>query len=190
MIMIKYNSWHDLFTYDETSPSFLRWKISVMSGKNTIVVTVGDVAGSPNSSRRWSVQVNGKLYQCHRVIYEMFFGELGDLSVDHIDGNPENNSISNLRAVTQAVNMRNCKLYKSNKSGHKGVHLRQRGKYLSVVASWREDGKKFAKEFSARLENLEEVINKAIEYRNSRIKEINSLLGDSGYTERHLGGLV
>ena len=52
------------------------------------------------------------------------------------------------------------------------------------------DGKKFAKEFSARLENLEEVINKAIEYRHSRIKEINSLLGDSGYTERHLGGLV
>ena len=186
--MIEYNSWSDIFSYDESSPSCLKWKVPVISGKGTYKIKAGDIAGSPNGRLRWSVQVNGKLHQCHRVIYEMFNGPLGELSVDHIDGNPENNLISNLRAVSHEVNMRNCKFNKNNKSGHKGVYSRRRGKYLSVVVTWSEGGKKFSKEFAAKDETLEEVIKLASEYRASKLKEINSLLGEDGYTDRHIGG--
>ena len=185
--MIEYNDWSDIFTYDETSPSFLRWKVPVISGKGSCKIKPGDVAGSPNGSLRWSVQVNGKLHQCHRVIYEMFNGTIGKLSIDHIDGNSENNSITNLRAVPHEVNMRNCKFNKNNKSGYKGVCVRRRGKYLSVIASWREGGKKVSREFSAKDETLEEVIKRAAEYRTSKLRDLNSLLGEDGYTDRHIG---
>ena len=60
-----------------------------------------------------TLQKNGycKIYICnkntwlHRFIMEAFNGK-SDLTVDHIDGNKENNNLSNLEYVTQAENTR------------------------------------------------------------------------------------
>ena len=44
----------------------------------------------------------------HRIIYEAHFGKIPDnLVIDHIDRNPENNDISNLRLVPQSINTTN-----------------------------------------------------------------------------------
>ena len=54
----------DRFYYDDTSPSCLRWKINVRSGrnKNQLNVKVGDVAGGlNNSSGYYQVRVDGRL---------------------------------------------------------------------------------------------------------------------------------
>lgn len=58
-----------------------------------------------------SVIENGKhkrLYRrVHRVVYETFYGPISDeLTVDHIDKNTKNNSISNLRLLTREENTR------------------------------------------------------------------------------------
>ncbi len=51
--------------------------------------------------------------------------------VDHIDGNKQNNDISNLRWVTNEINANSFKSRRSdNKSGHKNIH------YHKLVNIW------------------------------------------------------
>jgi hypothetical protein len=56
----------------------------------------------------------------HRIIFLMQHGYLPKM-IDHIDCNPRNNKIENLRAATSAENQRNQKLPRHNTSGFKGV---------------------------------------------------------------------
>lgn len=62
------------------------------------------------------VTINGHYYSIHRLIYETFIGPIPEgMYIDHIDGNRKNNSLTNLRLVTQSKNMTN-----SMNHGHKG----------------------------------------------------------------------
>ncbi len=58
--------------------------------------------------------------RAHRVLYCLHFGYFPD-SIDHINGNPADNRISNLRDVTHAVNHRNRRLQSNSSSGVYGV---------------------------------------------------------------------
>lgn len=58
--------------------------------------------------------------KAHRIIFYMVHGLEPD-TIDHIDGDPANNRIENLRAVTQAENAKNCRMWSHNKSGRTGV---------------------------------------------------------------------
>ncbi len=46
----------------------------------------------------------------HNLVTLAFIGPKNGLTVDHIDGNKENNNLSNLEYVTNAENMRRAKL--------------------------------------------------------------------------------
>ncbi len=68
------------------------------------------------------INVDGKLHYAHRLVWIIFNGHIPDgMQVDHIDCNPSNNKISNLRLATQSQNNHNQRVYKSNSSGVKGV---------------------------------------------------------------------
>ena len=55
--------------------------------------------------------------------------------IDHIDGNPSNNNLDNLREASHAENMRNSKIPTSNSSGFKGVYwCKTYKKWISVCA--------------------------------------------------------
>lgn len=57
----------------------------------------------------------------HRAAWAIVHSAWPDGEVDHIDGNPTNNRISNLRVVSHLVNCRNQKLRSTNTSGVCGV---------------------------------------------------------------------
>lgn len=56
----------------------------------------------------------------HRVAYAIYHGAWPD-QVDHINGDPADNRIANLRSVDRSGNHRNRRLPKSNRSGVIGV---------------------------------------------------------------------
>jgi len=70
----------------------------------------------------YRVKLNGKLYYLHRLLAQAFIPNPENKpEVDHIDGNKQNNCLSNLRWATRAENNRNVGKRKDNTSEFKGV---------------------------------------------------------------------
>jgi hypothetical protein len=86
--------------------------------------------GWVNSCGYLQCEVSGKAFMVHRVIYEMHFGKISDgMTIDHIDRNPLNNKIENLRLATQSQNSINTSVPKNNTTGYKGVLTTPSGKF-------------------------------------------------------------
>jgi len=91
-------------------------------------------AGSFNRRGYHHISINGVFYQAHRLAWLLAHGEDAPEDIDHIDGDPSNNRISNLRAVSHAENGRNRKLGGNNTSGVMGVGWNDKaGKWQSRI---------------------------------------------------------
>ena len=76
-------------------------------------------------------EINSVTYYIHRLVFLYHNGYMPK-AIDHIDGNPLNNKIENLRACSQAENMQNYKKPKTNTSGIKNVSWASRQKKWHV----------------------------------------------------------
>lgn len=115
----------EYLVYDENSPTGLRW---VKKPRQNI--NIGDPAGCLNNRNYYLTQFAGKLFLNHRIIFFLHHVYC-PACIDHVDGNTQNNRISNLRAATLSQNQHNSKINSNNSSGHKGVFLHS-GKYWEV----------------------------------------------------------
>lgn len=89
----------------------------------------GEPIGGQDKDGYWTVNFQRKSYKVHRVILSLHGFDLTGKLVDHIDGNPSNNEISNLRVVEPQGNVRNSRKPKSNTSDCKGVSKHAEGKW-------------------------------------------------------------
>ena len=100
----------------------------------------GKIAGSAKEYHQ--TMVNGTLYGTHRLIFLMHHGYLPE-EIDHVNRDPLDNRIENLRASTSSQN----KMNRRGWNGHKNVYWhKQHNKWMVKV------GKKFGGYFK----NLEE----------------------------------
>lgn len=93
-------------------------------------------AGHINGSGRKIIRLSGKMYLLHRIIWQSAYGDIPEgMCIDHVDGNPLNNKLANLRLVTHKQNMENVGRARiDNRVGVKGVKAAN-GKFGARIAS-------------------------------------------------------
>ena len=101
--------------YDSQTGLFT-WRKSSGSKK------AGSEAGGIDAFGYRRIRIGTVKYQAQRLAWLLATGEdPADFHVDHIDSNPANNAIANLRLATNAENACNRGAPANNTSGYKGV---------------------------------------------------------------------
>jgi len=103
----------NMFIYDNGD---LRWKTDRARGK----IKAGSIAGSKTSRGYLRLTIGYKEYPIHKVVFFIHHGYCPDV-IDHINGNPLDNRIENLRESNPQTNQYNRKKGKNNTSGCKNV---------------------------------------------------------------------
>lgn len=123
--VLEYNPETGLFVWKETL-SFRR--------------TRGKVAGHVLENGYIQIGVKKKLYLAHRLAWMMHYGKWPSRIIDHINGNPSDNRICNLRDVEDHVNSENRRRARSDcESGLIGAMKNKKGWMAKITAK----GKKY-----------------------------------------------
>lgn len=174
-----------LFQYNEDSPSCLRWKVSKGTAK------VNSVAGRKNKQGYWQVQMNNKLYLVQRIIITLHCISLStEQVVDHIDHDPSNNKINNLRVVSQAQNSRNLCFDRKIRKFPVGISFNSVDNLF--IASVRDpssqtasgQSKQIYKIFSVKTYGYDKALELAIKARVSLLLELEKRL-NINYSQSH-----
>jgi len=122
----------DIFEYDESiGPSCLKWKAKIAKQ-----VMIGSMAGSIDDKGYWKVGFLKQSKFAHHVIWFLHNGYWPKKNIDHIDGNPANNAIKNLREASHLQNNQNRRLDKRSTSNAKNVCWCERDKKWRVIISF------------------------------------------------------
>lgn len=81
----------------------------------------GSEAGYCRGEKRWIIRIKGRNWLRYRVVWMHVHGEYPPEYIDHIDRNPLNDRVENLRAATLSQNNMNTSIRSNNCSGYKGV---------------------------------------------------------------------
>jgi hypothetical protein len=102
--------------YYNPETGMLSWRVDCGRART------GDIASRATGSCGYiGVNIDGRSYVAHRVIWKMMTGLDPIDGIDHIDGNASNNRWGNLREASHVQNMANRKRPITNSSGVKGV---------------------------------------------------------------------
>jgi hypothetical protein len=121
-----------LFELNETTGTLL-WKNPRARNKKP-----GDKAGCVvimGRNRYIVVNIRKRLYLAHRIVWVMYFGNLGDDQlIDHRNRDGEDNRPSNLRLADHRLNALNSRQRLDNSSGVPGVtYDRNRRKWMASI---------------------------------------------------------
>jgi len=111
----------DQISYDPETGIFT-WRVDKTR------VSIGDKAGRINTSGHRQIGINNRRYLAHRLAWWICWGEWPEFMLDHINRNPDDNRIQNLRPSNSSLNNQNTNLKRNNVSGHKGVYWDTRNK--------------------------------------------------------------
>lgn len=126
-VMMTYERLKELLHYNPETGIFTR-KICRRGWR------AGSLAGTKAPDGRIKIFINGKLYFAYRLAWLYTYGKWPDGEIDHINGNPSDDRIENLRDVDRQINMQNKRsAAKNNKLNLLGVYM-QHGKYFTAIS--------------------------------------------------------
>lgn len=97
--------------------------------------SIGSIAGSKMRRGYWKVTLFGVTYLAHRVAWLHFHGRWPAEYIDHIDGDPSNNAIKNLREANSMENARCCRakgFYQDKRTGRFTAQIRVNKKSIHL----------------------------------------------------------
>lgn len=113
--------------------------------------------------------IHGVRYRANVIAWIMATGREPEGIIDHINGNPLDNRIANLRDVTPSVNLRNAKRWSHNTSGHNGVYWNRR------AGKWQAEAKLYGrKHFLGRFSKIEDAVAARLAFN-----------AENGFSDRH-----
>jgi hypothetical protein len=132
-------NWSEHFTYCPTSGE-LRWKErerhlfkTYSAWRCTNSMIAGKLVVSTDKNGYLVARLMKKHFYAHRIIWEMNHGPIPPkMQIDHIDGCPSNNALSNLRLATPQQNKWNRKP-PQNKLGGVGVWKHPKSKRYQAI---------------------------------------------------------
>jgi len=138
------SDYEDLFTYNADTGDLI-WKVrppSHFKSKNAWSMWntkySSRAAGWKARTRRGGkpqapqISVFGKLIYLHRIVWEMNRGPIPTgMVIDHVNRNPIDNRIQNLRLATLSDNARNCAT--RSRHGLKGITKTASGKWVAQI---------------------------------------------------------
>lgn len=120
------DDWRHIFDVWEYRDGHLYW--ITHAGRGVSVRRPGDIVSVvPDSLGYCYVSWQRKHYAVHRVVFLLVNGWLPEC-IDHIDGNPTNNNVRNLRPATRLQNQHNRRINARSKSGAKNI-VQHQGKW-------------------------------------------------------------
>lgn len=120
--------------YDPQTGALIRLSFHPNATRTTCAI--GSRADIPGSRGYRGVSLEGKFVRAHRVCWALAHGEWPAGEIDHINGDPADNRITNLRLCVRRQNGKNLAVQKRNRSGYKGVvRDKARGKWLARVVA-------------------------------------------------------
>jgi hypothetical protein len=94
---------------------------------------IGSVIGNPSTDGHLKAMLDRRMYLIHRLAWLYVHGEWPHHQIDHINGDPTDNRLCNLRDVSQLLNNQNQRdAQKANKTGYLGVH-KKRGRFIAAL---------------------------------------------------------
>ena len=132
-----------LWTYRN---GFLYWNIDVNWD-----IKSGSKAGFIKKNGYYVIKYQYKGYLAHRLIYLMHHGVLPEF-LDHIDQDPGNNDISNIREATTSQNQKNKVKRGGCSSHHNGITWHSRDKYWLARGPSIDGKRKFIGRFDSEIE--------------------------------------
>lgn len=126
--MVSIERINELFRLDPSTGRIF-WKVAANSQ-----APKGSVAGNLTSYGYRRVQIDGKSYREHNIVYALAHGRHPSAHLDHVNGVRDDNRPDNLREATRSENNCNKGTEIRNKSGVKGVSWRaDRGKWWAQI---------------------------------------------------------
>lgn len=156
-----------IFQYDPALGKLTRIRINKRARRTTYTELVPKAYDGDVYHR---IKVSGKFVYAHRVIWALFYGEWPCGIIDHINRNPLDNRIANLRLATFSLNGANSTLDPRNKTGFRGVrHSMEKNRYEAII---KKDGKEI------RLGSFTKIEDAALAYD----KAATTIFGEFAYT--------
>lgn len=193
------NTAHDLNSYysfldsilkvDANSHTGLSYKVTRYKNKGAVSKLAGSPAGKiarmPNKlPRGYMVKITfpdgiKRELQCHRLVWLLSHKTIDtNLVIDHIDGNPLNNQLSNLQLVSYKQNTRNRK---PRNEGIPGVYIKQGLQWVADMCL--DDGTRKIKGFSIKKYGNDKAKEMALQVRKEFLARMNET--SEPFTTRH-----